>query len=141
MRQRAGLRALFLFGRSQSGLRVLQHCATLQHMSTLNTPPLTRPLRPRRVMINIDVDTWQALHALAYASESSLSLVASEVLRLLVPTVQPVVEAMAELRTAPRVAMEKLSLHAEAVAHMADEVVDEMRKQRRATPPSSNTGV
>jgi len=139
MRQRAGLRALFLFGRAHPGLRKRHHCATLQHMSTLNTPR-TRPLRPRRVMVNLDQDTYQAMRALAYAGEMSLSSVAAEALRLLVPTIRPVVEAMAELRTAPVLAMEKLSLHAEAVAHMADQVVVGLRKQQRPAPPSSNTG-
>lgn len=104
--------------------------------------PHTRRARPHRIVVNVDSETLQGLRALAYAGETSLSFVASDALRLLLPTIRPVVEAMAEIRTAPAVAMEKLSLQADAVAEMARGVVHDMRSAQRCGPtlPSSNTG-
>jgi hypothetical protein len=99
------------------------------------------PPRPHRVIINVDADTREALRALAYASGLSLSAVAAETLRMLLPTIRPVMEAIGELRTAPGQAMEKLSAHAQDLADLAQATVEEIRASSALRPPSCNTGV
>lgn len=121
-------------------LRTVHRSDTVQHMDTHN-PPQSRRARPHRIVVNVDTDTLQALRVLAFAGETSMSSVASEALRMLLPTLRPVIEAMAEIRTAPAAAMEKLSTHAEAVADLAHRAVSDIRKARgKPAPPSSNTG-
>lgn len=104
-------------------------------------PPLpSRRPRPHRINVNIDDETLQTLRALAYAGGTSMSSTAADALMLLLPVLRPAVESMEKLRTAPVEAMERLSLHAEHVAALADGAVREIRALRGLAPPSSNTG-
>jgi hypothetical protein len=108
-------------------------------MDSLNTP---HSPRPHRVIINVDAETLDALRALAYSARMSVSAVGADCLRMLLPTLRPVMEAMAQMRTAPAQALEKLSAHAEDVARMAQEVVDGIKAEVAAehSPPLGNTG-
>lgn len=119
-------------------MRTQRESDTLHHMDAQFTP---RPPRPHRIVINVDAETLQALKALAYAGDTSVSSVSAECLRMLLPTLRPVMESIAHLRTAPADALEKLSTHAEAVAVLAEQAVSEIRDARGLGPPSCNTGV
>jgi len=91
-------------------------------------------------MVNLDTVTRDALRSLAFTSGSSQSGVAADALRLLVPMMAPVVNAMGKLREHPHAAMAELAAHAELVGIQAEGVIREVAELSRSSPPSSNTG-
>lgn len=123
----------------KSGDRLL-HSATVQHMETNHT---TRPPRPYRLMVNLDAETRDALRAMSAASGVSQSYVAADALRLLVPMMRPVTDAIGKLREQPQQAMQEIAAHAELMGQQAKAVISEVRAAARRqpkAPPSSNTG-
>ena len=109
------------------------------HMDALQPPSLKKP-RPHRLVVNVDTETRDTLRALAFASGQSVSFVSAECLSLLSPTLRPVVEAMAKLKTAPAEAMADLSRHAGVLVELAEAAVNDARSLGMPVPPSSNTG-
>jgi predicted transcriptional regulator len=91
-------------------------------------------------MVNVDAETLRTLDALAYSARMSRSAVAADALQSLVPALGPVVEFIAQSRTAPAEAMRRLAAHAETIAEMTERVVGEIRREAARTPPPSNTG-
>jgi hypothetical protein len=95
-------------------------------------------------MVNLDTETRDALRSLAFTAGVSQSNVAADALRMLVPMMAPVVNAMAKVKQAPHQAMADLAAHAELVDMQAQKMLKDVRQAAREavakTPPSSNTG-
>lgn len=108
-------------------------------MDAPNTPP--KVPRPYRLMVNIDAETYEGLRALSAVSGMSRSAVAADALRMLMPTLEPLVRAIGKLRTEPHRAMAELAQSAEVAGEYARETIEEVRRMSGGVPPpSSNTG-
>lgn len=114
----------------------------MQHMDAQQHPP-TRTPRPHRLMVNLDTETRDALRSLAFTAGVSQSNVAADALRMLVPMMAPVINAIAKAKEQPHVAMAELVAQAELVETLAKGALRDARglsKGLGKAPPSSNTG-
>lgn len=96
-----------------------------------------RVRRPHRLNVNIDAETLEALNVLSFASGMSRSSVASDVLRLLVPVVAPMLESIGRMRYEPGKVMERMAVQARMVAEATDAA---LAGARVSTPPPTNRG-
>jgi hypothetical protein len=91
-------------------------------------------------MVNVDAETAEALRSLAFVAGMSRSAVAADALRMLLPTIAPVLQAIGKARTEPHEALAKLAELAKFSADQAELMLEDIRLERQKLPPSSNTG-